>query len=285
MANAERLEGGTKIYHAHPGISSSKLSDYKESPKLFYERHIAKSMPSKAETPLMRRGTLGHLCALEPKIWSSKVTVAPICDRRTKDGKAEYSAWRESLDGDSIEVSAEEKAYTEKMVQAIKDHSLARKYVFDLPAEAELPIRWDCDESELVLKGLLDRFGAGIIVDLKFIGQPKPTWWKSYQAKDRGYHRQAAHYLQGAADLVGVNPSDLRFLFICVQNEPPFDIYCCELEDEFLKSAAEELRILKHRLRLSMDCNLWFPPNSLSLNKISQPLWAWDETHNTEEAA
>lgn len=283
MANAERIEGGSNIYHAHPGISNSKLSDYKESPKLFYERHVTKAMPPRAETPLMRRGTLGHLCALEPKVWESKVTVAPTCDRRTKDGKATYAAWQQSLSSDSIEVTAEEKAYTERMVQAIKDHSLARKYVFDLPAESEVGIRWNCEESELVLKGLMDRFGAGQIIDLKFTNNPKPTWWKSYQAKDRGYHRQAAHYLQGAADLVGVKPEDLRFIFVAVQNEPPFDIYCHELDREFLRGAAEELKVLKYRLKLSMDANIWLPPNSLSLNRIEQPLWAFDS--QAEDAA
>jgi hypothetical protein len=277
--NGERLDVSRDGYFAHLGISNSMLSDYLDSPRLYYGRYVAKTIPKMSSSPQMRLGTLAHYLALEPKAYAQNVVVPPKVDRRTKSGRLEYDKWQASLGQDSVVVDADEKAQIERMVDAVRSHSLARTYVFDMPGESEVPLRWECEDSDLTLKALLDRLVTGMVIDLKFMANPKPDFWKSYTAKDRGYHRQAAHYLDGVSALTGVPADELTFLFIAVQNKEPFDIYCHRLTHEFLAGAREELRSLKRRLKMSLDTGNWYPPGSLSIQTIEQPLWSYDAYH------
>jgi hypothetical protein len=275
--NGERLEISREAYHEHPGISNSKLSDYLESPKLYWARHIAKTMGPKKESPPMRKGTLGHLCALEGKRWQKDVVIEKKFDRRKVAEREQCTKWEESLGPNSVVVTEAEKEFTERMVAEIKNHPEARTWLFDMPGASEVAVRWDDEEHDLVCKALWDREVQGGLVDLKFLANPKKDFWSKWGARDRGYHRQAAHYIDAYSAVTGLPRDEVRFIFVCVQNQEPFDIFCYELEWEFLLAAWEELRSIKKRLKISLASNNWHPPGSTVLNKVPWPMWAYDE--------
>lgn len=286
MANAERLDVSRVGYHDYPATSNSMLTDYLDSPRLFYKRWVAKKMPPKKETPQMRQGTLRHLRVLEPHRWLSQVVIAPSVDRRTKAGKEAASAFEASLPDGAIQVTQEEYDLAEEAYAEIFKHDLAWEYLGRRNGEAELAIAWDCDLTGLRLKALLDRLcpeesdgfddKQPVVVDAKFVANPRKDFWKSYGARERGYHRQAAHYLEGASELLGVPQKQIQFVFVMVQNEQPYDIFIHRLESDFLDGAREELFFAKKRLCKSMATGDWHPPGSLSIQDIPQPLWQWD---------
>lgn len=276
--NGERLEIGRKAYFEYPAYSNSMISDYLESPRLFYKRHVAKTIPPVKETPAMRKGTLGHLRVLEPKRWKQFVQVAPTSDKKTK----KYQEFVDYQGPEAVVITPEENDWAEAVYREISEHSLARNYLLEIPSEAEVPIAWDCPHTSLRLKALLDSLSTGTVKDLKFVTNPKREFWKSYTAKDRAYHRQAAHYLDGVSALTGVEASALEFVFIMVQNEEPFDIFCHRLSSDFLAGAWEELKVAKQRIARSLMTDDWYPPGSLSVQSIDQPLWQWDTLSNHE---
>ena len=72
-----------KEYRQHPAISRSELWHIRESPEKFkwYREHP--EQPS----PALIFGQVFHKLALEPNTFYDEFAVAPIIDRRTKDGK------------------------------------------------------------------------------------------------------------------------------------------------------------------------------------------------------
>lgn len=72
-----------EVYHAGPGLSSSILKAYRESPA-----HARDAMDGKVfSSDAMQFGSACHAAIFEPGRFDSTYLVGPECDRRTKAGK------------------------------------------------------------------------------------------------------------------------------------------------------------------------------------------------------
>lgn len=280
---AERLDITTQEYRDYPAVSNSMLSDYKYSPGYYYGRHVTKDIGPPEESKSMRLGTLAHMCILEPNKFALTVS-APKVDRRTKAGKAEIAAWEADQHPEAIIVDYWEKHVAQKMANCVRKNPVAKKLLAQ--GVAESAITWECSETGLDLKALVDFWtDDNQVLDLKFLMDPKPSWWYTYTARDRGYHRQAAHYIDGVSRFGFTEKNAIPFTFICCGNDEPHDVYCIRMDQELIETASMSLTLLKLRLKYSLDSGDWMPPESRILHTPEKPIWGHDEDEENGRVA
>lgn len=170
-------------------LSHSSLEAFIKSPAHF----IQYKTRMKEKTPAMLFGQLFHCMVLEPDEVEERFAVAPNCDRRTKEGKAEYSAFllecgsREIVSHSDFETAA-------RMKEAVYAND-ASSWVLDRITRTEVKVEWNQGGFQWV--GFQDGAGDGVLLDLKTIADADPR--KVERAiRYEGYARQAAHYTIGA---------------------------------------------------------------------------------------
>src|SRR5690606_27841947 len=109
------------VYHAHPGVSASRLQKLTRSP--MHLKH-AIDHPGEADTPALAFGRACHAAILEPEVFAAAYAVAPEIDRRTKEGKAAYAAFAEASAGREV-ISAADFAACHAMAEAVRRHPVA----------------------------------------------------------------------------------------------------------------------------------------------------------------
>ncbi len=133
-------------------------------------------------------------------------------------------------DGTEI-VTVEEDLRLHQMRDALRSHLVMK--VLTRPGWSELSVVWD--RLGVRLKGRIDRFADGpvpLIIDVKktrvgYCGM------KEVEQSISGFewHRQAALYHSAIDSLVGVKP---EFLWLFVEDGPPFDLNVVPIDDESL---------------------------------------------------
>ena len=113
MTNAE--------YHSHPAVSKSDLDLISRSPLHF---KTAKETP-KVQTESMLLGSLVHKLVLEPDDFDNEYIVAPVCDRRTKQGKEIWNDFMESSAGMSV-ITEGLKSKAESIADAVLKDAAAK---------------------------------------------------------------------------------------------------------------------------------------------------------------
>ena len=264
---------GIEEYHKASGVSKSQLDQMAKSPA----HYLASLTTPRKETPAMRVGSIFHGMVLEPE--RVKIAVAPVCDKRTKDGKATWEAFCQDNAGAEI-VTAEEGEMLSGMAASVQAHPAASALLSG-PGIAEGSAWW-CDEQSGELCRCRPDFyrqDLGIIVDLKTTEDASPSGFARSVWK-YAYHRQAAFY----ADGVGSSTGDIvkGFVFVCVEKSAPFAtaVYSLDMQGE------EAGRVSYRELLLNLaDCkiNRNFPAYSNKIEIISLPAYAVKEIFNEYE--
>lgn len=87
-----------KEYHDAEGVSKSDLDLVHKSPL----HYITAKNSQKVQTEALLFGSALHKFVLENNEFSSEFTTAPLCDRRTKEGKAIYADFLEKSVGKEV---------------------------------------------------------------------------------------------------------------------------------------------------------------------------------------
>ena len=74
----------------------------------------------------MRVGTLGHMCLFEPNRFRAETAVAPIVDRRTREGKSIWEQFQAENAGKEL-ITADEAEQLQAMRTAVRAHPAAAK--------------------------------------------------------------------------------------------------------------------------------------------------------------
>ena len=107
-------------YLALDRLSPSGAKDLLRSPAHY---RAARDEP-RAETPALRMGSALHCLALEGRAaFAERFAVAPECDRRTKQGKADWATFTEAA-GERTVLTAAEAEPVEGMAAALHAHPL-----------------------------------------------------------------------------------------------------------------------------------------------------------------
>ena len=250
-------------YHRHPSVSKSQLDQFAKSPA----HYLASLATPRKETPAMRIGSLFHGLVLEPE--SVKIAVAPVCDKRTKDGKATWEAFCLENAGAEI-VTADEGEMLNGMAESVRKHPAASALLSGAGI-AEGSCWWYDDQSGELCRCRPDFYREdGIIVDLKTTEDASLEGFTKSVAKYR-YAVQAAMYADGVEWATGTTVK--AFAFIAVEKQPPYAVQCFQLDFQ----ATEAGRVTYKNLLLDLaDCKIAkkFPAYSDKVETISLPNWA-----------
>lgn len=249
-------------YHAVRAVSKSALDQFEKSPAHY--QHWLNNPPE--QTPAMRLGSLTHAAVFETTRFRSSVAVAPIVDRRTKEGKAIWEQFSRENEGKDI-ISSDEMQQLEAMRAAVLSHPAAGKLLEDGNPEVSL-FHTDL-ELGLDLKARLDWVRPEAIVDLKTTEDASPRGFAKSIANFR-YHVQAAHYRR-MARLMGMG--DLPFYFVAVEKSAPHAVAVYQLDAADLILAEQALMESLRRFASCQEFNTW-PGYSRAVETISLPKWA-----------
>lgn len=256
-------------YHGGPGISKSGLDLIARSPLHYWSRYLDPARTPTEPTPAMRLGTAIHTAVLEPAEFARRHHVAPVCDRRTKDGKAAWEAATMAAEAAGAElISAADAQVCTAIADIVRSHPTARKLF--TTGQSEMSCYWTDAETGLLCKCRPDWLNLPFIVDLKSTedasadGFQRSAWnWR--------YWVQAAWYMDGVEQATGMRPD--AFVFGAFEKAPPYACAFYYADPVMLDMGRAEYRKL---LRVLADCvaaDRW-PGYDADVRALTVPIWA-----------
>ena len=234
MTNAE--------YHSHPAVSKSDLDLINRSP--MYYKYI-KSNP-KVQTEAMLLGSVLHKLILEADIFSSEYAIAPVCDRRTKAGKEEYSAFIEEAQGKAV-ITAEMFETASGIAKDVRNNSVVTKLLCG--GKAEQSYFWE-------EKGVACKC------------RPEAFVRTAYNYR---YHVQAWWYLHGL-NMCGINAQE--FIFVAFEKEPPYGVCVYAADDLMLELGETEAMKNLETYRECTETGNWYGyEKTPEIHSLSLPEW------------
>jgi hypothetical protein len=256
-------------YHASEGISKSGLDLIAQSPLHYWAKYLDPQREAREPTPAMRLGTAIHTAVLEPDRFAKEFRVAPIVDRRTKDGKATWEAFTARCEESGHQViSASDYDICRRITDRVRSHPTAQMLLDT--GSAEQSAFWVDEETGVLCKCRPDWLTRNVILDLKSTTDASPQAFQR-SAWSYRYHVQAAWYLDGIAATTG-KPRD-AFVFAAFEKDQPFACAFYYADDAMIEAGRTEYRRL---LRVYADClksNDW-PGYPLTLEPLAPPAWA-----------
>ncbi len=221
-------------------VSSSMLKVANRSLVEYHGRFITGTIAAPKPSAEMHLGTCLHAALLEPEKWIHRIISTKV-DGRTKGGK-EYNAAieaRRQANPASLFCDEQENATVIDMMNAVYGKPEARQ-ALDAPGTYEGPIRWQDLTSGMRCKAKIDKVcDNGLILDIKTATDLAGFSWSAHKY---GYERQAAHYLAGAWEALGL---DGPFLLVVVQSVPPHEVRVMVFgEDELAAGRRQNVRLL-----------------------------------------
>lgn len=216
-------------YHSLENISFHGLLNCLKS-----YNHYVSAKAIKKDTPAMRFGRLAHKMFLEPNEFESLVRVAPVVDKRTKEGKAEFKAFQDSCPANSIIIDADDFNRLMGMKAALQDarNSLNLKWIFDTVERTEEAMLFNLTDS-VVARMKPDMIGEDYILDYKTT-QDAWIWGFSRTARYSYYDLQLFFY-QKAEMLVSGKKKQL--LILAQESEPPYEFQVYKIDQSFESEA------------------------------------------------
>lgn len=251
-------------------LSPSGAKPLSKSPAHY--RHYRDNPP--AETPALRIGKALHSLALDGRTaFDLAFTVAPECDRRTKEGKAMWGDFIAASEGRAA-LTASEAELVEGMAGAILAHPLAPALIEG--GTPELSMVWNDSETGCPCKGRADlaRLADGAIIDLKTTIDASPAAF-ARSALSYAYHCQAAAYLSGAAAL-GADVRD--FIIVAVEKSAPFAVGIYRLPDAALELGRRRWREACGLYVQCLESGRW-PGYPEGITELTLPSWAVSELY------
>lgn len=256
-------------YHGGAGISKSGLDVLARSPLHYWSKYLDPKRERREPTPAMVLGTAIHTAVLEPGEFAKRHHVAPVVDRRTKDGKA---MWEEALAGAAAAgadlITASDFATCQAISEQVRKHPTARK-VFEV-GQAELSCFWTDAETGVLCKCRPDWLGMPLVVDLKSTEDASPEGFAK-SAWNYRYWVQAAWYVDGIEQATGQRPD--AFVFAAFEKSAPYASAFYFADDAMIQMGRAEYRRI---LRLYADClaaDSW-PGYTTDVTPLAIPAWA-----------
>lgn len=252
-------------YHKLERLSPSGIAALLRSPAHYRAQRKAwgEQEPSKA----LRIGQAVHIMTLEPEKEASHVPVAPVVNKRTKVGKAEWEAWCDDLHEDAVVLDRNERWVARSAADAILNHrGLQRSEL--LTGIPERTIIWN--EHGVPAKARPDMIAErGFWPDIKTTEDASDF---ARSAAKYGYARQAA-WLQMAAAAAGLECHGV--VFVVVEKSPPFGVRIVQFDSTALIQGEREIFRALDTYRRCLEADAW-PSYDIQLETISLPLWAVD---------
>jgi exodeoxyribonuclease VIII len=225
-------------------------------------KHILENPPKQSDE--MRIGSLIHLAALEPERYINIVKVAPDCDRRTKEGKAIFEAFKQSCNpGDEI-VTEDDKILIDSC--SLSARAAISRLAFVNP-QNEVPLTTEI--SGINIKGRLDIIDStrNEIADIKTCDDASPSA-VARTIVNYNYHMQQAMYKRLSGQSL-----DTRAFLIFIEKKPPYCWKIYSMDPEMLEAGN---KLFERALTIYNECLAWgnWPGYTSNIETISLPKWA-----------
>lgn len=222
-------------------------------------------------TPAFIFGAAAHKLMLDPETWGEEFAVAPIIDRRTKEGKSQYAEWLDKVVGREI-ISSEDYETIQDMMSVARGISFVEKL---LAGEKETPLFWTDELTGEPCKARLDCVtmiaDKPVIVDYKTTNDASTDGFMRSAVK-YGYDFQAAMYSEAYKANFGIVPT---FVFIAQEKTAPYSVNILQADDVFVKRGYD---IFRQLIGTYHDCkqsgNWWgyLGPYNV-INNLALPAW------------
>lgn len=260
-----------RAYRDHPAVSRSELWHLRESPEkyIWHKEHPAEP------TPALVFGQLVHKLVLQAETFREDFAVSPDVDRRTKEGRAAWEEFNQSLDGQTV-VSAADFRKAAEMAHAVSNHPLAAKLLgIGDRGRHETPHFWTDPDTGEECKCRTD--AEVWIEDQLWVVDYKTTADASTEGFQReanryGYDFQAAMYSEGVKASTGEWP---RFAFVAQEKAEPYAINIFVADNEFIVRGYDifrELLGLYHECKETGNWYGYLGPD-MTVNILELPAW------------
>lgn len=253
-------------YRAHPGVNKSTLWEIRKSP-----RHYKWVLDHQTEdTPALKMGRAIHMAVLQPREFAAHYAEVPGgIDRRTKEGKAAWAEFMETVGDREVLTEEEMDSILEISRSVTKD---ARKFLSR--SAREMPLFWDDPRTGIGCKCRLD--GKKLTKDRLILFDLKTTRDASTgafvkSALNLGYHVQAAHYINGAIANKLNKGKPVEWWFIAVEKDPPYAVNLIKADQGFIDEGQYALMGLMDRLDECLRTDSW---PGYGANVLMMPGWA-----------
>ncbi|AHF03419.1 exonuclease VIII [Marichromatium purpuratum 984] len=195
-------------------------------------------------------------------------TVAPVVDRRTKAGKAEWAEFQADAEARGLlVVTADQMTRAQAMRDAVIAQPFARALLAD--GDPEVTMLWERDGVSCKARADWVCGGHQVIVDLKTAADASEQGFRRAVGQWR-YHMQAAHYID-AARATGLG--ERTFVFIVVESEPPHGVALYQLGERELHAGGVRIRRAMDAYRECVDTGSW-PGYPTEISPIELAPWA-----------
>lgn len=239
-------------YHGTTGISSTDIRKMLISPYNFYCHKMNKT--ERNDTPAMVFGRLAHAALLEPSRFRDKYRCEPKLDKRTKEGRIEYTKWLNEIPKDAITISEKDAVLLEGMISRLWSHDKV-KSIFSSPGKAEQSGFWIDKATGIVCKTRIDFFtDDDYLIELKTSENASPKEF-SRTIYNYGYHYQLAWNIKGYKEITGKQIKDA--IFVVSEKSAPFDCAIYKASKSMIDIATLEIESLMVQLKNCFDNNDW----------------------------
>lgn len=244
------------------------LKVFEESARLYQQRFVTRELPSPPHTEEQKIGLATHLGLLEPERFETDIKVAPKCDKRTKQGKAAYTAFLQDCSPSSLVLEQEDMKRVAGMLKSLRSNPLVAALCSRATA-FEKPVIWQCDHTGLNLKVKFDGLIPTGFFDLKTSANPRPKEFEKSVA--RYYVRQLCQYAEGYRELLfGEEP---EIYYIVVGNRHPYDSFVYRFKDQLADECHVDWMHALERLAKCYETGVWLSPEQLQVTDLQLPLW------------
>lgn len=236
-------------YDHIPAVRRSELWEIRKSP--LHYLYAVNNPPE--PTPALEFGTAAHKYILEPDDFWNDYAIAPVVDRRTKDGKARWQQFQDLLEETGKKsISVDDLEAIKQMDEAILKNPTATALL--KTGIHETPITWVDGETGELCKCRPDCMtefkGTKYIVDYKTTTSCEDGHFER-TCRQYGYKLQAAMYTEG---LFNQEFETYKFAFVAQEKKPPFAVRVYFCDSGFIEEGVEIFRSLIgrfHQCRVS----------------------------------
>jgi hypothetical protein len=206
-------------------------------------------------------GTALHTAYLEPSEAEERISVWAGGRRYGK----EWTLFREA-NKDKIIITESQEYQLAGMVESLRRCKIVRNLIDDV--EVELGVVGYFQSYPLasgwLMKARCDVLSTDAIIDLKKVRTADPRKF-TYAAIEYGYHIQAAVYRK-------LFDRD-RFILVCVEDQPPYDVVPYELSPAFVRAGETEAARIIERAQECERTGIWPGRSGGEVCQLEPPEW------------
>ena len=260
-------------YNEADGVRRSDLWMMRESPEKYL---YAVTHPDEEKTPALVFGSMVHKLILEPETFGDEYVLAPVVDRRTKEGKA---MWQDFLDraGEKTVITMEDYAKACEMAEAVEKHRIANGLINGGGKHEEALFWTDPDTGEKCKVRVDVLIGEGdnmMVVDYKTAADAR-TDVMSRKIFQYGYYMQGYMYSQAVRVNYGLKELP-PFVLVVQEKKPPYSVNVIRLTKDVIMAGEDDFRLFIGMLHQCKETGYFYGLTGPfdEMNEAYLPGWA-----------